>query len=81
MEQGISRYHRQGVFGCFCGKWKFGGLSGIAALIGDNQNTLISINATINLDKNGNFLSVRQGDRTLSIKEFNELFTRQNSGQ
>ncbi|HVS93191.1 MAG TPA: hypothetical protein VHE59_14225 [Mucilaginibacter sp.] len=45
---------------------------GILDLFGDNNEPLYNVNITINFDKNGNFISVTQGNKTYTVAEWNK---------
>ncbi|MGS2737968.1 hypothetical protein [Sinomicrobium sp. M5D2P17] len=45
---------------------------GIHSLFGDNKNPLFNVDMQIMFDSNGNFTSVRQGDQTYTIDEWNK---------
>ena len=50
---------------------------GLLDLFGDNKKSLFKINMTVNIDKNGNFTGVTQGDKTYSVKEWNSMVQEQ----
>jgi|GEM_PF-3375561 len=50
---------------------------GLLNLCGDNKNSLFKINMTVNIDDNGNFTGVTQGNITYTVKEWNSMVQKQ----
>ena len=44
---------------------------GVGDLYGDNKTKLFNVNMQIIFDKKGNFIGVKQGDKTYSVKDWN----------
>ena len=44
---------------------------GISKLFGENKRPTFSVNMQVNIDKNGNFTGVTQGDKTYTVKQWN----------
>jgi RHS repeat-associated protein len=45
---------------------------GLGKLFGENKRPTFTVNMMINVDKNGNFTGVTQGDKTYTVKEWNQ---------
>ncbi|MEW6774624.1 MAG: hypothetical protein AB1304_11610 [Bacteroidota bacterium] len=48
---------------------------GITDLYGDNKEKLFNVNMQIQIDKSGNFIGVKEGDKTYSVEEWNKKIT------
>ncbi len=45
---------------------------GVGDLFGDNKESLFNVNMEVQIDKNGNFTGVKEGDKSYSVGEWNQ---------